>query len=142
MLCVWWGQKGSVYYELLKSGEAVDAARHRQQAIDLNPALITKLAEWTRRQGKVTPQKSYRKVKRIELRCVTSSIVFPDVALSDYHLFRSMAHELAGQNVAIFEEVNKVVDSLFASNDERFCRRGIHLLSERWENLWRGLADI
>jgi len=28
MLCVWWNQEGVIYYELLKSGETVNAHRY------------------------------------------------------------------------------------------------------------------
>ena len=53
MLCVWWDQKGVVYYKLLKSGETVNGARYRQQIINLNQALITKRPEWAQIHGKV-----------------------------------------------------------------------------------------
>jgi len=33
MLCVWWDQKGVVYYELLKPGETVNTKRYQQQSI-------------------------------------------------------------------------------------------------------------
>ncbi|KAG5315573.1 MOS1T transposase, partial [Pseudoatta argentina] len=42
----------------------------------------------------------------------------PDIAPSDFHLFRSMAHGLA-----------------IASKDMSFFRRGIHVLPERWEKV-------
>jgi len=40
MLCVWWDQKGVIYYELLKPG--VNSERYRQQMINLNQALCEK----------------------------------------------------------------------------------------------------
>ena len=58
----------------------------------------------------------------------------PDVAPSDYHLFRSMAHGLAEQQFKNFEEVKIWVDSWFASKQEKFFRDGIHKLPERWRN--------
>jgi len=36
MLCVWWDQKGVIYYELLKPGETVNTECYRQQMINLN----------------------------------------------------------------------------------------------------------
>ena len=53
MLCVWWDQKGVIYYELLKSGETVNTNRYRQQMIDLNRALREKRPEYGKRQHKV-----------------------------------------------------------------------------------------
>ena len=45
MLCVWWDQKGMVYYELLKPGETVNIKRYQQQLIDLNHSLLKKRPE-------------------------------------------------------------------------------------------------
>jgi len=42
MLCVWWDQKGVIYYKLLKPGETVNTERYRQQMINLNQALCEK----------------------------------------------------------------------------------------------------
>ena len=36
--CVWWDEKGVIYYELLKPGETVNTNRYQQQMIDLNRA--------------------------------------------------------------------------------------------------------
>lgn len=36
MLCIWWDQKGVVFYELLKPGETINGERYRQQLIKLN----------------------------------------------------------------------------------------------------------
>ena len=48
----------------------------------------------------------------------------PDVAPSDYHLFRSMAHGLADQHFRSYEEVKNWIDSWIASKDDQF---GSHL---------------
>ena len=55
----------------------------------------------------------------------------PDIAPSDYHLFRSMAHGLADQHFRSHDEVTKWI----ASKDEQFFRRGIRTLPERWEKV-------
>lgn len=54
-----------------------------------------------------------------------------DIALSDYHLFRSMAHTLAEQHFPSDKHAKISVDS----KDVSFFRRGISMLSERWENV-------
>ena len=51
--CIWWDQKGAVYYELLKPGETVTGDRYRQQLIKLNQALKRKRPEWGDRTHKV-----------------------------------------------------------------------------------------
>jgi len=44
MLCVWWDQKRVIYYDLLKSGETVNAHRYHQQLIKLHRAMREKKA--------------------------------------------------------------------------------------------------
>ncbi|KAG5310823.1 MOS1T transposase, partial [Pseudoatta argentina] len=56
----------------------------------------------------------------------------PDIAPSDFHLFRSMAHGLADRRFHSYEEAQKWIDSWIASKDMSFFRRGIHVLPERW----------
>jgi len=59
----------------------------------------------------------------------------PDVAPSDYHFFRSMAHGLADQHFRSYEEVKNWIDSWIASKDDQFFRCGIRTLPERWEKV-------
>ncbi|KAG5318840.1 MOS1T transposase, partial [Pseudoatta argentina] len=59
----------------------------------------------------------------------------PDIAPSDFHLFRSMAHGLADRRFHSYEEAQKWIDSWIASKDMSFFRRGIHVLPERWEKV-------
>ncbi|EGI63904.1 Mariner Mos1 transposase, partial [Acromyrmex echinatior] len=59
----------------------------------------------------------------------------PDVAPSDYHLFRSMAHGLADQHFQSYEEVKNWIDSWIASKDDQFFRLEIRTLPERWEKV-------
>ena len=59
----------------------------------------------------------------------------PDRTPSDFYLFRSMAYGLADQCFYSYEESKKWIDSWIASKDMSFFRRGIHILSERWEKV-------
>jgi len=45
-LCIWWNQKGVIYYELLKPGETINTERYRQQMINLNQAVCEKCPEY------------------------------------------------------------------------------------------------
>jgi len=53
MLCLWWDQKGLVYYELLKLGDSIMSDRYRLQLIRLSCALRKKWPEYERRHDKV-----------------------------------------------------------------------------------------
>ena len=54
----------------------------------------------------------------------------PDIAPSDYYLFRSMAHGLADQKFHSYEDIEKWLDAWIASKDEYFYRNGIRALPE------------
>jgi len=56
----------------------------------------------------------------------------PDIAPSDYHLFRSMTHGLSEQHFTSYEDTKNCIDDWIA--DEAFFRR-IHRLPERWEKV-------
>ena len=58
--------------------------------------------------------------------------VFPDIAPSDYYLFRSMAHGLDDQQFRSYEDIEKWLDSWIVSKDEHFYHNGIRALPERW----------
>ena len=45
MLCIWWDQKGVLYYELLKLGETINGERYRTQLICLKRAIAEKRPE-------------------------------------------------------------------------------------------------
>ncbi|KAG5314636.1 MOS1T transposase, partial [Pseudoatta argentina] len=59
----------------------------------------------------------------------------PDIAPSNFHLFRSITHGLADRRFHSYEEAQKWIDSWIASTDMSFFRRGIHVLPERWEKV-------
>lgn len=56
----------------------------------------------------------------------------PDIAPSDFHLFRKIQNELSEIRFKNFEEVQKWVDKFLASLDETFFAEGIRALPVRW----------
>lgn len=142
MLCVWWDQTGIVYYELLKPGETVNAARYSQQMVDLNHALTEKRPQFAQRHGKVilqhdnapshTAKPVKEVVKSLGWEILSHPPYSPDLAPSDYHLFASMGLALANQKFASYEEVKIWLDGWFGSKEKKFYWDGIHKLHERW----------
>ena len=100
LLCISWVQKGAVYYELLKPGERVTSDRYRQQLMKWNQALKRKQPECGDRTHKVIllhdnarphvtiPVKTY--LENIKWDVLPHAPYSPDLAPSDYYLFRSM----------------------------------------------------
>uniref|UniRef100_A0A1I7YDW0 Mariner Mos1 transposase n=1 Tax=Steinernema glaseri TaxID=37863 RepID=A0A1I7YDW0_9BILA len=56
----------------------------------------------------------------------------PDLAPSDYHLFRSMSNELAGVHFDSDEAVENWIQKFFGSQPAISYERGIHLLPDKW----------
>ena len=49
MLCIWWDQKGVLYYKLLKPGETINGERYRTQLIRLKRVIAEKRSEYETR---------------------------------------------------------------------------------------------
>lgn len=90
-----------VYYELLKPNETITGDRYCLQLMRLSGAMKEKWPEWHKKHDKVIllhdnagphvakPVKTYLETLKWEV--LTHPLYSPDIAPSDYHLFRSMA---------------------------------------------------
>ncbi|KAG5324314.1 MOS1T transposase, partial [Pseudoatta argentina] len=119
--------------------------RYRLQLMRLSRALKEKRPLYAQRHDKVIllhdnarphvakPVKTYLETLKWEV--LPHPPYSPDIAPSDFHLFRSMAHGLADRRFHSYEEAQKWIDSWIASKDMSFFRRGIHVLPERWEKV-------
>ncbi len=59
----------------------------------------------------------------------------PDLAPSDYHLFRSMEHFLREKKFKNEDDIRNQLDLYFSSNPPAFYRDGIRQLPDRWEKV-------
>jgi len=145
MLCIWWDQLGVVYYELLNPSETITGNLYRTQLMRLSRALKEKRPQYYSRHDKIillhdnarphvaVPVKNY--LKTLDWEVLPHPPYSPDIAPSDYHLFRSMAHALSEQRFTTYEDTKNWVDTWIASKDKEFFRRGIRMLPERWEKV-------
>jgi len=100
MLCIWWDQKGLVYYELLKPGDSITGDRYRLQLIRLSRALREKRPEYEQRHNKVillhdNARPYVTKVVKKYLETLKWDVLphppySPNIAPSDFWLFRRM----------------------------------------------------
>ena len=106
ILCIWWDQKCVLYYELLKPGETINGECYRTQLILLKTAIAEKRPEYATRHETIIfhhynarthfaiAVKNYLENSGWE---VSPNLPYsPDLASSDYHLFRSMQNTLTG----------------------------------------------
>ncbi|EFN88208.1 Histone-lysine N-methyltransferase SETMAR, partial [Harpegnathos saltator] len=59
----------------------------------------------------------------------------PDIAPSDYWLFRRIQHNLVGHQFTSFADIENWLQIWIASKDESFFRDGIRKLLEKWEKV-------
>uniref|UniRef100_A0A914GXE4 Histone-lysine N-methyltransferase SETMAR n=1 Tax=Globodera rostochiensis TaxID=31243 RepID=A0A914GXE4_GLORO len=59
----------------------------------------------------------------------------PDVAPSDYHLFRSLSNALSGVTLENAAALQNWLDEFFASKPPIFFKRGIEKLPGHWEEI-------
>lgn len=145
MLCIWWDQKGVVYYELLNSNETITAERYEQQLNNLNHALNEKRPIQTTKQRKVillhdnarphVAKHVKNALEALKWEILPHAPYSPDCAPSDYYLFRSMQSALQNQTFRNQEEIKKWLEEWIRSKDEKFFFDGIHQLPERWSKV-------
>ncbi len=142
MLCVWWDQKGIIHYELLEPKQTVDANLYSDQLMRLSQAMDEKrpcsgkggrdvvlLHDNARPHvAKVTKET----IENLGWEVLPHPAYSPDLAPSDYHLFRSMEHFFREKSFEDFKSVEKEVENYFASKPVSFFERGIRLLPEKW----------
>ena len=124
ILCIWWDQLDVMYYELFKPSETITGDRYGTKLMSLSRALKEKRPQYQERHDKVILQhdnarprvarlvKTYLETLKWEVS--PNPLYSPDVAPSDYLLFRSMAHGLAHRHFRSYEQVKKWIDSWIA----------------------------
>lgn len=144
MLCLWWDRRGPVYYELLKQGQTINANTYCNQLDKLNAAIKEKRPVLANRKGILFHQDNARphaamltqqKLNELGWEVLSHPPYSPDIAPSDYYLFRSLQNYLTGKKFTSFEAVSKAVAEYFVSKDEDFYARGIDKLPERWQRV-------
>jgi [histone H3]-lysine36 N-dimethyltransferase SETMAR len=142
MLCIWWNFEGPVYWELLKDGHAVDGKLYSEQLDRVYEVLRTRYPELINRKRALLQHDNapahksklvQKKLADLEgLDVLPHPAYSPDLAPSDFYLFRSMAHFLRGRHFYKISEVEDGVRDFLASKPPEWYKIGIQKLGERW----------
>lgn len=145
LLCIWWDQEGVLFYELLPPGQTVTGDRYSKQLRQLHQEFIRKRPQIANNRRKVillhdnarphVAKETKEALLDLEWEVLPHPAYSPDIAPSDYHLFRSIQHGLSGECFSNAADVRKWIDEWIASKDDSFFRRGIRMLPERWEKV-------
>lgn len=143
MLCIWWDEKGVLFYELLKPGETMTGERYLQQLIKLEKKLNEKRPEYktgneavvfhhdNTRLPVTVPVKNFLENSGWEI--LPHPSYSPDLAPSDYHLFRLLKEqEYSGIHFTSVVGVKNWINIFLGARKPQFFWDGIHNLPERW----------
>jgi histone-lysine N-methyltransferase SETMAR len=76
-----------------------------------------------------------QKIKELNWEIFGNPPYSPDLAPSDYHLFRSLHNHLNNKNFERCEEVNDAILAYFESKPRSFYKAGIEKLVTCWETV-------
>lgn len=143
MLCVWWNYEGLLHFELIPNGQSITADLYSKQLEKVYAILVKRYPSLINRRQVLLQQDNARphvaritrqKIEELDgIELLPHPAYSPDLAPSDYYLFRSMAHFLQGRRFNNIQEVEIGVREFFASKETSWYRRGILELSERWQ---------
>ena len=144
LLSVWWDYEGIVYFELLPPNRTINSVVYIEQLTKLNNAVEEKRPELTNRKSVVFHRDDARphaslvtRQKLLELGwdVLPHPPYSPDLAPSDYFLFRSLQNSLNGKNFNNDDDIKSYLIQFFANKNQKFYERGIIMLPERWQKV-------
>lgn len=144
LLSVWWDYKGIVYFELLPRNQTINSEVYIRQLTNLNNAIQEKRPELANRKGIVfhhdnarphTSLATRQKLLELGWDVLPHPPYSPDLAPSDYHLFRSLQNFLNERKFQDDNEVKTELEQFFALKNKDFYEKGIMILPEKWQKV-------
>jgi [histone H3]-lysine36 N-dimethyltransferase SETMAR len=142
MLCVWWDWIGIIHYELLERNQTVNAELYVQQMERLNTAIQEKRNN--QKHGVLLLHDNARPhiakmtkeaIQKYGWEVLAHPPYSPDLAPTDFHLFRSLSNAMHGVTFSTDAELRVWLDYFFDKRPCDFYRHGIENLVERWEEV-------
>ena len=139
MLSVCWDFEGIIYYELLRPNTTIDSKLYCEQLQNLKVALQANRPE--RRKVRLlhdnakphTSKITRQKLEEFGWEVLPHPPYSPDLALSDYHLFRSLRNHLVKKQFDDQAQLKSDLENFFSSLSRKFFEDGILDLPNRWE---------
>lgn len=141
LLCIWWDCRGIVYQEYLKSGGTIDSNNYSAMLKKVNESIKSKWPSHLLRKGVLFLQDNARPHTSVATMRVIKSLNWvtlphppysPDIALSDFYLFRLLQNHLSGARFISSEDAKNEVDDFFSTRDSDFFKIAFSKLRQRW----------
>jgi transposase len=139
MFRIWWDMEGTIHNKLLEKNLTVTAKRYCRKLRRLKESIQQK--RLGRRHGVIlqhdnarphTANKTKAGIHELDWEILPCPPYSPDLAPTDYHLFRSLSNNLRGVSFYNDAEVQNWFDEFFKAKPADFFKRGIENLPERW----------
>jgi [histone H3]-lysine36 N-dimethyltransferase SETMAR len=144
MLSVWWSTQGIVHFELLPAGLTITANVYTEQLTRVQNALIQKQTALVSRKGVLLLHDNARphvaavvqeKIMELDWELLPHPPYSPDIAPSDYYLFRSLQNNLKDLSFENEDHVKTHLQNFFDSKPRAFYKAGIAQLPSRWQRV-------
>lgn len=145
LLCIWWDQKGILYYELLPEGEAVNASLYSTQLQRLQSAIEQKRPISGKGKRKIillhdnarphVAKHTRAVIEQLGWEILPHPAYSPDLAPSDYHLFLGLKTSFRNTVFKNLQETENAIVRYFESKTQSYFHHGIQQLPGRWEKV-------
>jgi len=138
MICVWWGVRGIVHWEILPNNQTINGQTYCKQLERVAEKLkgIQDRVYFLHDNAKPHIAKvTKEKLMNLGWQMVPHPAYSPDIAPSDYHLFHSMEHFLDDTKFIDEDEIKRSISEYFDSLSPEFFKNGILSLPERWRQV-------
>ena len=147
MVCVWWDAKGVIYWEMLERNHTINYVLYCEQlqrvadAITHNRPLLTDVIFLHDNSRPHIAKLSCEKLLELQWEVLPHPPYSPDLAPTDYCLFRSLQNFLNGKVFSNDEELKTDVGLFFDSKSVDFFVKGISDLPNRWRKVVQSNGD-
>lgn len=140
MSTVFWDREGILLIEFMVKGHTITGMSYKKTIENLRQAVLEKRAGGEKRRilllhDNAPAHTSHLSRAAIQEQGMTELFqppYSPDIAPSDYYLFRHLKKFLRGQRFSSDNEVMDAVKSYFDSQDKSFYSEGIESLKSKW----------
>lgn len=144
LLCVWWDARGPIHWEMLPYGQTIDSDIYQSQLQRLAEKLKKVRPSLVNRKGVILQQDNARPhvskstkefIKNLNWELLEHPPYSPDIAPSDFYLFRSLECYLRGKCFADHDALKNGINSYFASKTASFFKKAFDDLPKKWERV-------